>query len=94
MLPLAFAVTFEVEDFERYRRTHEDLRELQLSHGCTTRRVLQVVGRPKGIMVLLEFPSAEDAERYYEVAVGEGALRRAGVQGTPHVEIYEDPHDP
>ena len=88
------AAMFEVDDFERYRRVHEELRELQLSHGCTTRRVLRVVGRPKGILVLLEFPSATDAQGYHEEAVKEGALRRGGVLGTPHVEIYEDPHEP
>jgi hypothetical protein len=91
---VVLALMFEVEDFDRYWRIHQELRELQLSHGCTTRRVLRVVGRPNGIMVLLEFPSASDAEPYYEVAVREGALRRAGVLGTPHVEMYEDAREP
>jgi hypothetical protein len=40
-------------------------------------------------MVLLEFPSASDGERYIEVALTETVLRRGGILGT-HLETYED----
>jgi hypothetical protein len=83
------AMRFEVGDFDRYWRVHEDERELQLTHGCVTRRLMRVAGTASEIVVLLEFPSAKDAERYNEVSLMEGALRRGGIVGTPRVEIYE-----
>jgi hypothetical protein len=84
------AMRFEVGDIDRYLRVHEDERELQLTHGCVTRRLMRVAGTPSDIVVLLEFPSAKDAERYNEISLMEGALRRGGVVGTPRVEIYEE----
>jgi hypothetical protein len=81
---------FMVADFDRYWAFHRDQVELQREYGCSSSRVFRSATSPTNIFVLLEFPSAEDAERYLAAALAEGAIRRGGAIGPPRVEIYEE----
>jgi quinol monooxygenase YgiN len=82
---------FAVQDVQTYRSYHQANEALRREHGCLGVRISQDVEDPKMVVLLLDFPSASQANAYLDAAIRRGAVEGSTLQGLPRVEVYDQP---
>lgn len=82
-------VRHKVKDYTAWRRVYDELEELRSQHGCTAQRVLQLSGNANDVLVTHDFSSVDQASTFANSAELKDGMARAGVDGTPDVEIFK-----
>lgn len=77
-----------VQDYPAWRAVYDALAEVQRDWGVTAESVHQMAGLPNTVLVLHHFATVAQAEGFLTSRELKDAMERAGVQGTPRVEIY------
>jgi hypothetical protein len=87
MAQATLIVRHQVKDYAAWRSVYESVDDLRKQHGSTASEVLVDPTSKQDIFVLQRFPTLEQAQAF----AGSGELReamgRAGVAGTPRIEI-------
>jgi hypothetical protein len=82
------SVQHEVQDYPAWRAVFDALDEVQRDWGVTDSSVHQLAGAPETVLVLHRFATVAQAQGFLSSRELKDAMERAGVQGTPRVEIY------
>lgn len=77
-----------VRDYSSWRAAYDALDELQRDWGVTAGSVHQLVGEPNTVLVLRHFATVAQAQGFLTNRELEAAMRRAGAEGVPRIEIY------
>lgn len=83
-------IRHRVRDYNAWRKVYDSVGEMQKSGGVTEESVYQSKDDPNDVLVLHMFNSVEEAERFIASPDLRDAMGRAGVEGAPRVEIFED----
>ena len=82
-------VRHTVNDFAEWHSVYEELESPRVEHGCTGKRVFQAPDDANDVLVTHDFPSVQQAGAFaHDPALREG-MGRAGVAGSPRIEIFE-----
>ena len=82
------SVQHEVLDYPAWREVFDALDEVQRDWGVTDSSVHQLASAPDTVLVLHRFATVAQAQGFLTSRELQDAMERAGVQGTPRVEIY------
>jgi hypothetical protein len=77
-----------VRDYRAWRAIYDTLEEVRQGWGVTADAVHQVVDAPNTVLVLHHFATVAQARGFLTNREHQAAMRRAGVEGPPRVEIY------
>jgi hypothetical protein len=77
-----------VRDYAAWRAVYDSVEEMQRDWGVTAESVYQLVNEPDTVLVLHHFASVAQAQAFMTNRELQDAMQRAGVEGTPRVEIY------
>ena len=82
------AVQHTVRDYPVWRAIYDSLDEVQCDWGVTTASVLRLAEAPNTVLLLRHFATVAQAQAFLTCRELQAAMQRAGVEGTPRVEIY------
>lgn len=77
-----------VRDYRAWRAVYDTLEEMQRDWGVTAASVHQMASVPNTVLVLRHFATVAQARGFLTNRELQDAMRRAGVDGDPRVEIY------
>ena len=84
------AIRHHVRDYAAWRKVYDEAATLRARYGCTADRVMRLPGDDHELFVTHDFPSAEQADGFAHDPGLRDAMGRAGVDGTPRIEIFTD----
>ena len=82
------AVQHTVRDYPVWRAIYDSLDEVERDWGVTTAAVHQLAEAPNTVLVLRHFATVAQAQGFLTSLEVQAAMQRAGVEGTPRMEIY------
>ncbi len=83
-------VHHKVEDYARWRRVYDELDGARRSLGMTGARVFHTAASPNEIVIITDWPTAENARAYAQSPDLKQAMQNAGVISQPEVLILEE----
>ena len=84
-------VLHRVKDYDAWRQVYDEFRPAQKAGGVTAESHYRAKDDPNSVLVLHHFESMAAAEAFFHNEQLRDAMQRAGVEGTPRVEMYEEP---
>lgn len=83
-------VRHDVADYDTWRKVYDEVEPLRSQYGVSAQRVLKETGGDgNSLLVIHEFPSADQARAFAESDELAQAMQRAGVAGPPRIELYD-----
>lgn len=82
------AIQHTVRDYPTWRAIYDSLDEVQRDWGVTMSSVHRLVEAPHTVLVLRQFATVAQAQAFLTCRELHIAMQRAGIEGTPRVEIY------
>src|SRR5262249_18406980 len=82
-------VEHPVENYDTWRPVFDEHGTSRLAHGCQSERVYRAVDDPNATIVVMEYPSREDAEAFLADPSLREAMGRAGVLAPPTITFGE-----
>lgn len=82
-------VLHRVADYDAWRKVYDEFESGQAAGGVTREEVHQEPDDPNNVLVLHYFDSVEKAREFVASDDLKDAMKRAGVEGQPRVEVYE-----
>lgn len=82
------AVRHKVRNYDDFRTVYDSMSELQREWGVTAESVYQLADGPNTVLVLHHFATVAQAEAFLTSRDLQAAMKQAGVEGEPRVEIY------
>ena len=82
------AVQHVVRDYQAWRAIFDTLEEERQDWGVTAESIHQLAGAPDTVLAPLHFATAAQARGFLTNRAHQAAMQRAGVDGSPRVEIY------
>jgi hypothetical protein len=79
-----------VADYGSWRKVYDEVEPLRVKHGYTAQRVMRLPDNPNDVAGTHDFPTVAQAEAFANDPELQAAMGRAGVTGTPRIEIFED----
>jgi quinol monooxygenase YgiN len=83
-------VLHRVRDYGAWRRVYDDVAPMQKAGGVIEESVYRAKGDPNNVLVLHRFATMAEAEAFISSDELRGAMERAGVEGAPRIELYEE----
>lgn len=83
-------VLHRVRDYDAWRRVYDDFAPVQKEGGVLSESVHRAKDDPNNVLVVHQFATMAEAEAFFANSELADAMKRAGVEGQPHIEFYED----
>jgi heme-degrading monooxygenase HmoA len=83
-------VRHKVADYDAWRTVYDSLAEVQASGGVTAESVHRLLDDGNDVLVVHRFDTADAAQAFLSSEELREGMHKAGVQGPPRIEIYED----
>jgi hypothetical protein len=83
-------VQHRVADYDKWRKAYDGFAGAQKAGGVTRQSVYRATDDPSNLLVMHGFATAADAEAFLASTELRNAMRQAGVEGKPRIEIYQD----
>lgn len=83
-------ILHRVRDYDAWRKAYKEVAPMQKAGGVTRESVYQTKGDPRNVLVLHSFATMAEAEKFAASPDLRAALSRAGVEGTPRIEFFEE----
>jgi antibiotic biosynthesis monooxygenase len=87
---VTMVVQHKVKDYTAWRRVYDDFAAVQKLGGVIEESVHRAKGDPKQVLVLHRFRTMAEAEAFGASPQLREAMSRAGVEGAPRIELFED----
>jgi hypothetical protein len=81
-------VNHDVEDYDRWKAVFDE--HPPAVGGAVFHRVSRNVDSANNVTVVAGFPTEESARAFVADPALKDAMQRAGVKGTPRIELYEE----
>jgi quinol monooxygenase YgiN len=79
-----------VKDYSGWRKVYDEFEPVQKQGGVLAQSVYQAKDDPNNVLVLHNFANITNAESFLANPALKAAMQRAGVEGTPRIEIFEE----
>ena len=79
-----------VRDYDAWRKVYKEVAPMQKAGGVTKESVYQAKGDPRNVLVLHSFATMTEAEKFAASPDLRSAMGRAGVEGAPRIEFFEE----
>jgi hypothetical protein len=79
-----------VADYEAWRVVYDGFASVQDAAGVTHKSVHRSVDDPNNVLVVHCFATVEEADAFMNGSEIREAMQKAGVEGPPRIEVYED----
>jgi quinol monooxygenase YgiN len=91
-VPVAVTAVIQhrVKDYDAWRKAYDGFADVQKAGGVTHESVHRAKDDPNDLLVIHGFANVADAEEFLAGAELRDAMQKAGVEGQPQIEIYED----
>jgi len=83
-------VQHRVRDFDAWLPVFKEHRAVREQYGCRGHRVFRRLDEPNDVTVILDFPSRERAEAFYQEPSLREAMERGGVVSEPQATFLEE----
>ena len=83
-------VRHKVADYDAWRTVYDTLADIQTNGGVTAQSVHRLVGDGNDLLVVHQFETAAAAQAFFNSGELRDGMARAGVQGRPTIDIYQD----
>lgn len=83
-------VLHRVKDYQAWRKAYDEFAPGQKAGGVTSESVYHAKEDPNSVLVLHYYPSMEAAEAFVASPALRDAMQRAGVEGIPRIEFFEE----
>jgi quinol monooxygenase YgiN len=83
-------ILHRVRDYDTWRKVYKEAAPMQKAGGVTKESVYRAKGDPRNVLVLHSFASMAEAEEFAARPDLRAAMGRAGVEGTPRIEFFEE----
>ena len=83
-------VQHRVSDYTAWRKVYDEVSDLQTKGGVIGKSVHRAKDDPTMVLVQHRFASMDAATAFFSNGDLKAAMQRAGVQGPPRIELYED----
>jgi hypothetical protein len=83
-------VQHKVKDYAAWRKVYDEVAGFQKQGGVIAESVHRAKDDPNLVLVTHKFATMNAALAFFGNAELKSAMRRAGVEGAPRVEFYED----
>ena len=83
-------IQHHVADYQVWRKAYDGFGDVQKAGGVTRPSVYRSTDDPNNVLIVHGFATSADAEKFLGGTELREAMQRAGVQGRPRVEIYQD----
>lgn len=83
-------VQHRVSDYAAWRKIYEEVGDMQTKGGVIAKSVHRSKDDPNLVLVQHKFATMEAATAFFSNGDLKAAMQRAGVQGPPRIELYED----
>ncbi|HEX8976274.1 MAG TPA: hypothetical protein VF781_07170 [Solirubrobacteraceae bacterium] len=80
----------KVADYDAWRTVYDTLADVQTNGGVTAQSVHRLVGDGNDLLVVHQFETAAAAQAFFNSGELRDGMQRAGVQGRPTIDIYQD----
>jgi heme-degrading monooxygenase HmoA len=84
------AVRHHVADYDAWKLGYDEHGTVRKGHGCTGDTVLRDAKDPNDVLILTYWPSITEAKAFAEDPSLPDVMKRAGVDGPPRIEFYEE----
>lgn len=84
------AVRHRVADYDTWKVGYDEHNSVRKEHGCTGDMLLRDAADPNELLVLTFWPTTADAQAFANDPGLPEVMQKAGVQGPPRIEIYEE----
>jgi quinol monooxygenase YgiN len=79
-----------VRDYGAWRKVYDEVKPMQTAGGVLEESVYQDPANANDVLVLHRFANQAKANAFMSSAPLREAMQRAGVEGQPRIEIFED----
>jgi len=83
-------VLHRVRDYDAWRKVYKEVAPMQKAGGVIAESVYQAKGDPRNVLVLHSFKTMAKAEQFFSSPELRAAMGRAGVEGAPRIEFFEE----
>jgi quinol monooxygenase YgiN len=83
-------VRHTVRDYTAWRKVYDEFKPTQTAGGVLEESCYQDPANPNDVLILHRFASVAKAQAFVENPALREAMERAGVEGMPRIEIFED----
>jgi hypothetical protein len=83
-------ILHQVRDYDAWRRVYKEVAPMQKAGGVIAESVYRAKGDPRTVLVLHSFGTMAEAEKFVGSPELRAAMDRAGVEGTPRIEFFEE----
>jgi quinol monooxygenase YgiN len=83
-------VQHRVRDFDAWLPLFKEHRAVREQYGCRSHRVYRGLEEPNEITIVLDFPTRERAEAFYQEPSLREAMERGGVVSEPRAVFVEE----
>jgi hypothetical protein len=83
-------VLHQVHDYDAWREAYDGFRDFQTAHGVVEQSVHRASDDPNNVLVVHRFDTMREAESFGMNPELLEVIKRAGVEGEPRIEFYED----
>jgi hypothetical protein len=83
-------IQHHVADYSAWRKVYDEVADLQTSGGVLSKSVHRGKDDANVVLVQHKFATMAAATAFFSNADLKAAMQRAGVQGPPRIELYED----
>lgn len=83
-------VRHRVADYATWRQVYDDFAAVQAASGVVDKAVFRGREDPNELLVMHRFRTLSEAEAFVDSSALHDAMDRAGVQGLPQVELYDE----
>jgi hypothetical protein len=84
-------VLHRVKDYAAWRKGYDEAGPLQKAGGVTAESVFRAKDDPNNVLVLHHFATTAEAEAFMARDDLRAAMQRAGIDGTPRFELFDEP---
>jgi hypothetical protein len=89
-MAITAAINHHVKDYDAWREVYDGFADVQKANGVTDESVHRSKDDGNDLLVLHRFANVDDAEGFFALPELRETMQRAGVEGEPDVQIYED----
>jgi hypothetical protein len=83
-------ILHRVRDYQAWRRVYDEFKPNQTAGGVTEESVYRAKDDANNVLVLHSFRTMADAEAFVARSDLREAMQRAGVEGEPRLEFFEE----
>jgi heme-degrading monooxygenase HmoA len=80
----------KVVDYDQWKAVFDEVASIRKAFGSTGSTVLRNTADPNELMIITEWPSAEQAHSYSESSELRAAFQRAGLTTRPNFYVMEE----